>query len=401
MEPHDHRRIGQRQRLFHLQEEAPGMAVWHPRGLVVRRALEDAVRRRAEADGFLEVRTPQLIGQRIWEASGHWQHFREGIFRVAEDDDEPHGEVHALKPVNCPAHLQIAARMAPSHRDLPLRISELGIVHRDERRGSLLGLFRLRQFTQDDGHVLCDEAAAEEEIARFCRSLRAFYASFGFGSPEVFLATRPALRVGDDAVWDRAERILAQAAEGVGISIALAPGSGAFYGPKLEFVLRDRLDRAWQCGTIQLDHEMPRRFGVRYVDARGRLREPVMLHRALLGSIERFLAILLEHHAGALPAWLAPVQVVVVAVSERSDAFAREAEVALAAHGLRVQRSPARVARAIAEAHVDGVPYVVVVGDRERASRSLSVRDGSGDPPALLPFDVGVERLVERCRPPD
>ncbi len=250
-------------------------------------------------EGYREVRTPQVLRQPIWEASGHWAHFRANMFVLA--DNEGDGSAAALKPVSCPGHLQIVARRAPSYRELPIRLGELGLVHRNEPSGSLMGLFRLRQFTQDDGHILCEDAQIDAEVERFCRSLCHFYEAMGFGQVSVAFSTRPTERAGNDEVWDRAESVLLAAVQRAGLDPVIQPGQGAFYGPKLEFVLKDRLDREWQCGTIQLDFVLPERFGVQYIDAAGARQTPVLLHRALLGSLERFLGVLLEHHAGALP----------------------------------------------------------------------------------------------------
>jgi threonyl-tRNA synthetase len=389
----DHRAAGPRLGLFHLQDEAPGMVFWHPKGLALVRALEDAVRRRAAAEGYHEVRTPQLLRQSLWEASGHWEHFRHGMFALEQD-----GVCAALKPVSCPCHIQIAQRRSLSYRDLPLRLCEFGLCHRDEPSGTLHGLFRLRQFTQDDGHIFCAEDQVAAEIDRFCRGAAAFYAAMGFVDVAVALSTRPPQRAGDDATWDRAEAMLAAAAAAAGLRPALQPGEGAFYGPKLEFTLRDRLGRAWQCGTIQLDLVLPRRFGLHYVDAGDVRRHPAMLHRALLGSVERFLAVLLEH--GALPPWLAPVQVVVVPVHPAQAAAAAAALAELRAAGLRAELDdrPETLARRVAEAHAGGVPCLAVVGAREAEAGTLALRERGEQ--SLLPRAEAVAALARRCAPP-
>jgi threonyl-tRNA synthetase len=396
LDDHDHRSLGQRQDLFHLQEDAPGMVFWHPRGHVVYRAIEDAVRRRIARDGYHEVRTPQLLRRPIWQASGHWAHFAHGMFLLA-DDALP----AALKPVSCPGLLQIAARMAPSYRDLPLRLAEFGVVHRNEPGGTLHGLFRLRQFTQDDGHILCEPGDVVSEVVRFCEALAAFYRAFGFEHLEAAFASRPAERAGSDADWDRAEALLADAARAAGLACELHPGDGAFYGPKLEFALRDRLGRAWQCGTIQLDPVLPERFGVAYVDAHGARRTPVMLHRAILGSLERFLGVLLEHHRGALPAWLAPEQVALATVSDAQRGYADRVRALLIERGLRVVAGGAgeTLSRRIAEAHAAGVPFVLVVGAREAASERVALRARDGSQRALPLADVAAE-LQRLCAPP-
>lgn len=396
MEPNDHRLVAARQDLLHFQEEAPGMAFWHPRGLALHRLLEEAARRRVRADGYLEVRTPQLLREPIWRASGHWQSFGADMFRVEEGG----GARSALKPVSCPAHAQLFARMAPSYRDLPIRLAEFGLVHRDEPGGALHGLFRLRQFTQDDGHVFCAEAQAHGEIVRFCRSLLAFYAALGLPAPAVALSTRPAERAGDDATWDRAEALLGQAAREAGLDPTLQPGAGAFYGPKLELALADAAGRSWQCGTIQLDFVLPERFDLSYVAAGGERRRPVMLHRALFGSLERFLGILLERHAGRLPAWLAPVQARVLAVSPAAEAWAGEVRAALERAGLRADADgrDEALARRVARAHEDAVPFVLVVGEREREARAVALRAPGGQ--RSLGLEEAVRELAPACAPP-
>ncbi len=369
------------------------MVFWHPRGYRTLRALEELIRRHAEADGFAEVRTPQLLRQPIWEASGHWQHFRENMFVLADD-------ALAAKPVSCPGHLEILRRRAPSYRDLPLRYSELGLVHRNEPSGTLHGLFRLRQFTQDDGHVFCEAEQVEAEVARFCRSLVALYGALGFSEVEVSFATRPDERAGSDAVWDRAEYMLQRAAEGAGLRPVLAPKAGAFYGPKLEFALPDRLGRRWQCGTIQLDLVLPERFDVEFVAASGERARPLMLHRATLGSLERFLGIVLEQHDGRLPAWLAPEQVVVIPVEAAQHEYARALVQELRAAGLRAisdLRSDG-LSRRIALAHEHAIPFVIVVGKREQQARALSLR--IGDQQRVLPAADAVTELTKLCAPP-
>ena len=389
----DHREIGRRLDLFHFQEEAAGMVFWHPRGYRTLRALEALIRRHAEADGFAEVRTPQLLRQPIWEASGHWQHFRENMFLMADD-------ALAVKPVSCPGHLEILRRRAPSYRDLPLRYCELGLVHRNEPSGTLHGLFRLRQFTQDDGHVFCEAGQIEAEVARFCQSLVKLYGALGFERVEVSFASRPDERAGTDEVWDRAEQLLQQAAVRAGIAPVHAPKAGAFYGPKLEFALPDRLGRRWQCGTIQLDLVLPERFDVAYVDASGARQRPLMLHRATLGSLERFLGIVLEQHDGRLPAWLTPDQVVVLPIEADQHDYARQVEAELRVAGLRAVSDPSRetLARRVALAHENGIPYVAVVGRREQAGRSLSLRHA--DAQRVVSLDEAVRELRQACAPP-
>jgi threonyl-tRNA synthetase len=417
-EVYDHRDVGRRLDLFHLQEEAKGMVFWHPAGWVLYRQLEEAARRQVAAQGYREVRTPQLIDERVWQLSGHWQHFRGDMFVYEGGGD---GDAAALKPVSCPGHIQLVARAAPSYRDLPIRLSEMGLCHRREASGALSGLFRLRQFTQDDGHIFCAEEQVAGEVARFCAGLRGFYPAFGFDEARVHLSTRPASRAGDDAMWDRAEALLAEGARAAGLDCEPSPGGGAFYGPKLEWVLRDRRGRSWQCGTIQVDMVMPERFDLA---AGGRGVRPVLLHRALYGSIERFMAVLLEHHGVALPAWLAPEQVRVLPVcggaggeggdGERDRAADAAAEVlaGLGQLGLRasLRDDSATLSRRVRDAHEQGVPYVLVVGAREAARGSVNLRVMRGAGPARsarpareareLPVAAALAELEEACRPP-
>jgi len=392
LDPEDHRALMARLDLCHFQDDAPGMAFWHPRGWTLYRVLEDAVRAQVSAAGYREVRTPQVLRRPVWERSGHWGKFHDAMFAFGAGADEA-----ALKPVSCPGHIQLVRRLAPSWRDLPLRIAELGLVHRDEASGTLHGLLRLRQFTQDDGHVFCSDDQVAGEVERFCRELPAFYRQFGFDDVSVALSLRPDHRLGDDAWWDRAERELADVVAGLGLPCEVQPGGGAIYGPKLEFMLRDRRGRAWQCGTIQLDFVMPQRFDVRYVDASGARRHVVMLHRALFGSIERFLGILLEHHAGQLPAWLAPEQVAVLPVSANQRAHAAAVHERLVRAGLRsrLDADDATLARRIAEAHDAGVPFAVVVGAREVAADTVAVR--GRDAQWTSPTDAAIAELASRC----
>lgn len=394
LDANDHRAVGPRLGLFHLQDEAPGMVFWHPKGLVLMQALEAAVRRRTHAEGYQEVRTPQLLRRSLWEASGHWQHFRQHMFVQGEA-----GLCAALKPVNCPCHIQIFARSALSYRDLPLRLCELGVCHRDEPAGTLHGLFRLRQFTQDDGHIFCADEHIAGEIERFCRGALVFYAALGFPDVHVALSTRPPERAGDDATWDLAEARLAAAAEAAGLRPTLQPGEGAFYGPKLELSVCDHVGRRWQCGTIQLDLVLPARFDIHYVDAAGQRRRPAMLHRALYGSLERFVALLLERDV--LPAWLAPVQVVLAPVGPEQRPAAAAILGQLRAAGLRAEldERDETLARRVAEAHAGAVPCFAVIGPREVASDALALREGAGAQ-RVLGREQAITHLLQRCAPP-
>jgi threonyl-tRNA synthetase len=392
----DHRAIGQRMDLFHQQEEAPGMVFWHPRGWRLFRNLEERIRRQVVLDGYHEVRCPQVLAEPIWRASGHWEHYAENMFCLEHDERS-----YALKPVNCPGHAQLFARMAASYRDLPVRLAEIGLCHRRERSGSLLGLMRLWQFSQDDGHIFCAPEHIPDEIARFCRSLRALYAELGFEQVHVGFSSRPVERAGDDSLWDQAEAWLAAAARGADLDVEHQPGQGAFYGPKLDFSLRDRRGRPWQCGSIQLDLVLPERFDLSYVDSSGSRRRPVMLHRALLGSLERFIAILLEHYRGALPPWLAPEQLAVLPISRDHAAYAREVVARADAEGVHVSfddRSES-LSRRIVDAHALGIPLIVAVGRREVDQRSVRIRERDGAQRDLA-LDEAICEIARRCRPP-
>jgi threonyl-tRNA synthetase len=395
---HDHRAVAQRLDLMHFQDEAPGMAFWHPAGFGLVRLLEEAARRATRAHGYQEVRTPQILRKPVWEASGHWQHFAGGMFRI-DDQSVP----AAVKPVSCPGHACLFGRRAPSYRDLPLRFAELGLCHRDEPSGTLHGLMRLRQFVQDDGHIFCaSEEQAKDEVLRFCQALPAFYRAFGLPQPAVALSTRPAESEGDDGVWDRSEAALRAALEQLAIPFVVQPGAGAFYGPKIEWALPDRQGRSWQCGTIQFDLVMPRRFGLAYVDARGERRAPVMLHRALYGSLERFLGVVLEHHGANLPHWLGPQQVAVLPVSPAELPAARAFADQLATAGLRAQLMPDEsLGKRIAVAHAHAIPFQVVVGAREAAAGTVTLRARPEEPQRALPVAAALAELGRRCAWPD
>ena len=372
---HDHRTLGNRLDLFHQQEEGPGMVFWHPRGFALYRVIEDYIRRRMAAAGFREIRTPQLLDRSLWEASGHWEKFGAAMFTLADEKRD-----YALKPMSCPGHVQVFGQRVRSFRDLPLRYCEFGACHRNEPSGALQGLVRTRAFVQDDAHIFCAPEHVVGEVARFCALLRSVYADFGFRGVTVGFSTRPALRAGSEADWDRAEALLAEAARAAGIAPRLQPGEGAFYGPKLEFILRDSAGREWQCGTIQLDLVLPERLGARYVDAEGGFVRPVMLHQAVLGSIERFIGMLLEHYHGQLPVWLSPEQVVVASIGTEQAGYAGEVAAALSAEGVRVALdvSAERLGRKIAEAHAAGIPFVAAVGAREAQARRLALRRRDG-----------------------
>lgn len=390
----DHRELGRRLDLFCFREEAPGMVFWLPRGLVLYRLLEDAVRQQSRAHGYEEVRTPQIMRRPVWEASGHWQHFFQGMFRVDDQSCEA-----AVKPVSCPGHIYIVKRRPPSHHELPIRLCELGVVHRDELGGTLHGLLRVRQFTQDDGHIFCTEEQAEAEVLRFCAGVAPFYRKFGFDQVRIALSTRPADRAGDDALWDRSEAALLSVLARMGVPYVSQPGAGAFYGPKLEFVLADSRGREWQCGTIQFDLVMPERFDLVYIDSAGQRRRPVMLHRALFGSLERFLGVLLEHHGAHLPGWLAPLQVAILPVGPAQIGTTRALEQDLRASGVRcATMTEDSLSKRIALAHDRAIPFQAIVGAREAASDQVTLRSRDGQ--NNLGRGAFIERLAELCRSP-
>ena len=408
-EARDHRRLGPMMRLFHFQDEAAGIPFWHDAGWTVYRELENYVRRRQRAAGYIEVRTPQLADRKLWEASGHWEKFRENMYlaetgeALAEYAAEPEtARVFALKPMNCPCHVQIFKRGVRSYRDLPLRMAEFGSCHRAEPSGSLHGLMRARNFTQDDAHIFCSEEQIADETVKFFGLLRTIYADLGFDSFQVNYADRPAVRAGADDVWDRAEAALREACEVAGVEWKMNAGEGAFYGPKLEFILRDAIGREWQCGTWQVDFVLPERLDAEYAASDGSIRRPVMCHRAILGSFERFIGILIEHHAGRLPLWLSPVQAAVATVTERANAHAESVLARLRAAGLRAEADlrNEKINYKVREHSARKVPVILVVGDREAETDSVSPRrlGGRGDPARKT--EEAIAELAAEARPP-
>ncbi|MCC7200998.1 MAG: threonine--tRNA ligase [Gammaproteobacteria bacterium] len=384
-EKRDHRRIGRELGLFHQQEEAVGSVFWHPKGWTLWRTIERYMRERLGRAGYVEVRSPQLIDRTLWEKSGHWENYAPNMF-IAESEER----VLAVKPMNCPGHVLIYKQGIKSYRDLPLRIAEFGACHRNEPSGALHGLMRVRAFTQDDAHIFCTEEQINSETVAFCDLLLSVYADFGFKEVRVKFSDRPPQRAGSDETWDKAEGALRTAVEAAGLEYTMNKGEGAFYGPKLEFVLRDAIGRDWQCGTLQLDFVLPGRLGAEYVAEDGTRRNPVMLHRAILGSFERFIGILIENHAGKLPTWLAPVQAVVMAITDKQADFVRESTEFLKNQGLLVESDlrNEKVGFKIREHTLMRVPYLLVAGDREVESRALAVRTRSGK-------DLGVMPLAE------
>jgi threonyl-tRNA synthetase len=397
-ERRDHRRLGRELDLFHLGEEAVGSVFWHSKGWTLYRIIETYMRRRLEQAGYLEVRTPQLLDRSLWEASGHWENFRENMF-IAESRDE---RVLAVKPMSCPGHVLIFRNRLHSYRDLPLRLAEFGSCHRNEPSGALHGIMRVRAFTQDDAHIFCTEAQVTPEAVAFCELLLSIYRDFGFEDVVVKFATRPAVRAGADETWDVAEQDLENAVKAAGLAYTLNPGEGAFYGPKLEFVLRDALGRDWQCGTLQLDFVMPERLGANYIGEDGARHRPVMLHRAIFGSMERFIGILIEHYAGRFPLWLAPVQVVVASITEEAANYAAEVVRACAAAGLRavLDAGNEKISYKVREHSLAKVPIMLVVGGREAGMRAVALRRLGGNAQEALALDEAVARLkVEAAVP--
>jgi threonyl-tRNA synthetase len=399
-ERRDHRRIGREMDLFHMQEEAVGSVFWHQKGWKLYRTVEAYMRRRLEAAGYGEVKTPQLVDRSLWEASGHWESYRPNMFVVRVDDED---KDLALKPMNCPCHVQIFRQGLRSYRELPMRMAEFGSCHRYEPSGALHGIMRVRQFTQDDAHIFCTEAQAPGEIAAFVELLAGVYRDFGFSEFRTKLSDRPAVRAGADDVWDRAEGALKQACALAGIEYELNPGEGAFYGPKLEFVLRDAIGRDWQCGTMQVDYIMPERLDAQYVGDDSARHRPVMLHRAILGSFERFIGILIEQYAGRFPLWLAPVQAVVATIVSDADPYADEVAAALRRAGLeaRTDLSNQKINAKIREHSLAHVPVLVVVGRREAEQRTVALRRLGGEAQEVLPLEDAVRRLAAEAMPPD
>jgi len=394
----DHRRLGREMSLFHLQEEAVGSVFWHPKGWTIYRACEDYMRRRLDAAGYQEIKTPQLLDRSIWERSGHWEKFRDDMFTLGDEDDR----VLALKPMNCPGHVQVFRQGIKSYRDLPLRLAEFGSCLRNEPSGAMHGIMRVRAFTQDDAHIFCTEDQIVSETKAFCDLLVSVYHDFGFDDVLVKFADRPPVRVGDDATWDRAEAALKEATEAAGLPFEMNPGEGAFYGPKLEFVLRDAIGRQWQCGTLQVDFVVPGRLGAAYVGEDGAKHPPVMLHRAILGSFERFIGILIENYAGRLPLWLAPTQVVVATITSEADDYAGQVVEACEAAGLRVAGDlrNEKINYKVREHSLAKVPIMLVVGAREAEQGTVALRRLGGKAQETLAFDEAVSNLNREAAPP-
>lgn len=411
-EKRDHRKIGKQMELFHLQDESQGCVFWHPKGYAIWLALEAYMRRRLREADYVEVKTPQLMDSKFWEASGHWGKYRENMFVVPDvvPNTEEGGKVFkeepksfmALKPMNCPAHVQVFKQGTKSYRDLPIRMAEFGCCHRNESHGSLHGLLRVRQFTQDDAHIFCREDQILEESFRFCRLVERVYKDLGFDNYSVKLETRPEQRIGSDELWDKAEGGLQKALEELKMDYSISPGDGAFYGPKLAFVVRDAIGREWGCATLQLDFNLPERLDAHYIAADGSKQRPVMLHRAVLGTFERFIGILIENYAGALPTWLAPVQAVVTPITNDFDAYAGEVYSQLREAGVRVEQDlrSEKITYKVREHSLQKVPYIVAVGGREAEQKTVAIRRFGSDKQEIMPLADFVAMLSKEAALP-
>ncbi|MCA3448324.1 MAG: threonine--tRNA ligase [Rhodobacter sp.] len=400
----DHRRLGKEMELFHLQEEAPGMVFWHPNGWLIYRTLEDYIRRRQRGAGYQEIRTPQVVDRVLWERSGHWEAYRENMFIVEVDEEGAREKrINALKPMNCPCHVQVYNQGLKSYRNLPLRLAEFGSCHRYESSGSMHGLMRVRGFTQDDAHIFCTEEQIESECANFITLLASVYRDLGFDGFEIKLSTRPEVRIGLDETWDKVESALENAIRKTGNAYEIDPGEGAFYGPKLDFKLTDAIGRKWQCGTFQVDPNLPARLDAEYVGEDGSKHRPYMLHRAILGSFERFIGIMIENYAGRLPFWLAPRQVVVASIVSDADAYVHEVVAALKARGVRAEADVRneKINYKVREHSVGKVPVILAIGMKEVQERTVSLRRLGDTQTETLSFDAMITALSTAALPPD
>ena len=401
-EKRDHRRLGKQMELFHFQEEAQGQVFWHPNGWTLYRAVQDYMRRRLEDAGYVEIRTPQLMDRKFWEASGHWDKYRENMFISSIDQEE---KVLAVKPMNCPCHVQVFNQGQKSYRDLPLRLAEFGSCHRYEPSGSLHGLMRVRGFVQDDAHIFCTVDQITDEVKAFCELLKSVYEDFGFEEPRIKFSDRPETRVGSDEVWDKAEGALKEAAEASGLDYEHNPGDGAFYGPKLDFVVKDAIGREWQTGTIQCDFNLPERLDATFIGDDSEKHRPVMLHRAILGSLERFIGVLIENYAGKLPLWLTPRQVVIATITSDADGYAEEVKAAMVKAGLRAETDirNEKINYKVREHSVGKVPVIAVVGRKEAEEGTLALRflGEEGNKQEILPLADAITRLAHEALAPD
>ena len=390
-EKRDHRKLGKALDLFHMQEEAPGLVFWHAKGWSIWQEVEQYMRRVYRENGYQEVKAPQILDSSLWEKTGHWGHYKDNMFTT-----ESENRSYALKPMNCPGHIQIYNHGLHSYKDLPLRFGEFGQCHRNETSGSLHGIMRVRGFTQDDGHIFCTPDQIQSEVAAFNALTRKVYADFGFNDVAIKLALRPSDRIGSDETWDKAENAMREAIRASGVTWEELPGEGAFYGPKIEYHLKDSIGRSWQCGTMQVDYFMPERLGATYIDENDQRQTPVMLHRAIVGSLERFIGILIENHAGALPTWLAPVQVVIANISQSQAEYVAQVAQELEKQGLRVQIDlrNEKITYKIREHSLQKVPYILVVGDKERDAHSVAVRARGNQDMGVMPVSAFIEHIV-------
>ena len=405
-EKRDHRKIGREMNLFHLQEEAAGQVFWHPKGWVLYRCLEDLIRSRLAPAGYAEVRTPQLVDQSLFKASGHWDMYGDNMFKLTTDvSDNPAipDKRAGIKPMNCPCHVQIFRQGIKSYRDLPIRYAEFGACHRNEPSGALHGIMRVRAFTQDDAHIFCTEEQVLSESANYIKLQLGIYKSLGFTDIDVKLALRPDKRAGTDAVWDRAEQGLRDALNQAGLKFIELPNEGAFYGPKIEFHLRDAIGRTWQCGTLQMDFVLPERLDAHYIGEDGQKHRPVMLHRAVLGSLERFVGILIEHYAGKFPLWLAPVQIVVAPITNEFDDYARSVEALMNSHGLRVESDlrNEKINLKVRDHSLAKVPVIMVVGKREALEKTVAIRRLGSNDQTIMSLDLAIESLTNEAKVPE
>ena len=391
-EKRDHRKIGKKQNLFHMQDEAPGMVFWHPKGWTIYKTIEDYMRKQLRKRDYQEINTPQIVDYSLWERSGHADKFADDMFAV-----ESEGRDFAIKPMNCPCHIQVFNHGLKSYRDLPLRLAEFGSCHRNELSGALHGLMRVRAFVQDDAHIFCTEEQIQPEVADFIDFLHDVYLDFGFDEVIYRLSTRPEKRVGSDESWDKAEKALAEALDSKGLPWEELPGEGAFYGPKIEFSMKDCIGRVWQCGTIQVDFSMPGRLDAHYIDEHSERQVPVMLHRAILGSFERFIGILIENSAGSLPTWLAPVQATVINITDKHSEYAKKVQEILNNQGIRAETDlrNEKIGLKIRELSIQRVPYQLVVGDREMEQNTVAVRTRTGEDLGSMPIEAFAEKLSE------
>ncbi|MBQ5458967.1 MAG: threonine--tRNA ligase, partial [Rhodocyclaceae bacterium] len=389
-ERRDHRRLGRELDLFHIDEHSPGTIFWHPKGWALWQELEQYMRRVYRDNGYQEVRAPQILDKALWEKTGHWDKYRDNMFTTESEKRD-----YALKPMNCPGHILIFKQGVKSYRDLPLRYGEFGACHRNEPSGSLHGMMRVRAFTQDDGHIFCTEEQILPECTAYTALLQKVYKDFGFTDIIYKVSTRPEMRIGSDEIWDKAERALMESLKASGCEYQISPGDGAFYGPKIEYTLKDAIGREWQCGTIQVDFSMPQRLDAEYVGEDGARHYPVMLHRAIVGSMERFIGILIEQHAGAMPVWLAPVQAVVVGITSAQDDYVQSVAQALQARGLRTtfDLRPDKITYKIREHSMQKPPYILVVGDKEKQAGAVSVRGRGNTDLGVMPLDAFIARI--------